>query len=121
MLENIGEAISHEAQKQHERSKAKIDNPTKAVELVKAIITSHVIRGNDAKLLALPKGHETEVGDQLSGAKATLSEASEKARTAALGLPAECFAQLLLQYGEIVEDGEASESKGGSTTKGKGK
>lgn len=60
MLDNIGKAVRAAITKQHKSAKKidkKIDGTAipKKTEQVAALITSHIIQGNDVRLLALPK------------------------------------------------------------------
>ena len=111
LLENIEVAISEQAKIQHENGGAKPENPEKVIEQVTKVITSHIVRGNDAKLLALPPSGGSAKDSDGNTVKKSLSDASTKARTAALGLPESYFTQMLLTYGEIDDADNQSTSK----------
>jgi hypothetical protein len=62
LLENIGESIKREIKKQHEKAlqtdKSIDTNIDKKVEQVSNLITSHIINGNNIKILALSYDEE---------------------------------------------------------------
>lgn len=113
MLENIGEAVKVEIQNQHKRSKKtdkKIDTAAvaKKVEQVASLVTSHIVKGNDVKVLALPEATVTAPSPdgKVSDIRSELREKSSEARRALREIPAEAKQQLLLTYGKIEEDKE---------------
>lgn len=106
MLENIRQAITKEVTKQFEEAKAKHkvnpDNPTKIVERVTELVASHVVKGNDIKLLGLPNlpDEQKQAAEQAKLDLRTLANEAENARKA---LP-EAIAQKLLEfYGDVKE------------------
>lgn len=65
LLENIGTAIHQQIETQHKKAK-KVDKDVdgtailKKIEQVTNLIASHIVKGNDLKLLALPNIEETK-------------------------------------------------------------
>ena len=112
LLENIGTAIEREINKQHKQAK-KVDKGIdvtaikKKVELVTQLITAHIVKGNDIKLLALPEKGETENGEEdLTQRREALREQSLAARSQLRLIPGEAQQKLLETYGKIDEDTE---------------
>lgn len=106
LLENIGEAVKEELVKQHKRAKKAdkaVDGTSveKKVNIVTNLVTSHIVRGNDLRLLALPAPEgdsettETHAED--------LREQSSAARLHLRQIPAESQTKLLEVYGKIVD------------------
>jgi hypothetical protein len=100
LLNNIGVAIEGQIKEQHEKAKGlgvTSAHPEKMIEQVTNLVTSHVVRGNDIKLLALPEA------DNQSGEteKSELREASNEAKNARRALPPEDVKKLLEVYGAI--------------------
>lgn len=108
LLENIGEAVANKAREQHENAKpgsSGVDNAKKVITMVRDLVTSHIVRGNDVKILALPSSVSSDTNDD-SGASVSplqkeLSEASANAKAALRGLPEGSTILLLQEYGEI--------------------
>jgi hypothetical protein len=74
------------------------------IEQVTNLITSHIVRGNDIKLLALPETTDKEAGKKQ---KSDLREASNEAKNARRLLPNEDVKKLLEAYGEIKGEGNS--------------
>lgn len=109
LLNNIALAISSKIEEQHKlalKNDSKIDkNINIKVEQITNLITSHIIKGNDVKLLAYPKG-ENETEDQINEKeenKKELDIKSREVRIAIKELPKPELAKLLKEYGEIKE------------------
>jgi len=105
LLENIHESVAAEAKEQHMQAagKGQVDNPEKIVERVSALVTSHIVKGNDVKILALPAGGGT--GEEAQSEISELREVSASVRNAFKELPAKEKQLLLSHYG----DGDADE------------
>ncbi len=105
MLENIGVAIAGRIEEQHKLAKengVKSVHPEKMIEQITNLVTSHIVRGNDIKLLSLPKTAEpTEAEAEANQKKIDLREASVKAKNARRVLPPDDMKKLLEMYGEI--------------------
>lgn len=109
LLNNIALAISSKIEEQHKlalKNDSKIDkNIDKKVEHITNLITSHIIKGNDVKLLAYPKS-ENETEEQMKEkeeSKKELEIKSREVRIAIKELPKPELAKLLKEYGEIKE------------------
>lgn len=112
LLNNIALAISSKIEEQHKlalKKDSKIDkNIDKKVEQITNLITSHIIKGNDVKLLAYPK-KEDETEQQVKKkeeSKKELEIISREVRIAIKELPKPELAKLLKEYGEIKETKE---------------
>ncbi len=112
LLENIGTAIHKLIEVQHKKAK-KADKAVdgtaipKKVEQVANLITSHIVKGNDLKLLAMPEEEGTEENiDKFSDKKNALREQSIAARQQLRSIPAEDRLKLLEAYGKIEEETE---------------
>ncbi len=112
LLDNIGTAIQSEIKNQHKKARKadkRVDNTAvpKKVEQVTDLITSHIVKGNDIKLLAVPETGEAEEGEEdLSGEIDALREQSMIARRELSLIPAEAQRKLLQEYGKISEETE---------------
>jgi hypothetical protein len=108
MLNNIGVAIAGRIEQQHEIAKAsgvKSVHSEKMIEQIANLVTSHIVRGNDIKLISLPKADEkTEVETRANQKKIDLREASIEAKNARRALPPDDMRKLLEMYGEIKGD-----------------
>lgn len=109
LLNNISLAISSKIEEQHKlalKNDSKIDKIIeKKVEQITNLITSHIIKGNDVKLLALPT-NENDTEEQLKNkqeSKKELESKSREVRIAIKELPKPELAKLLKEYGEIKE------------------
>jgi len=109
LLENIGHAVETEARAQFEkvpkRQGSAPDNPELVIEQVTRMVTSHIVKGNDVKLLALPVSSESNkvVADRPEVAR-ELSKAATDARQALRALPAGELTPLLECYGNTDEN-----------------
>jgi hypothetical protein len=110
LLENIGTAIKGQVDKQHKKAKkkdGKVDTTAvaKKVEQVVNLIASHIINGNDLKLLALPEERlASEEGKKLLEEKNALRDESIAARRGLRQVTAEVKQKLLGTYGKIEEE-----------------
>lgn len=108
LLQNIGEAVRSEISKQHKTAKkanSKVEATSLQVKIqqVADLITSHIVKGNDVKLLALPEGERTaagEIKEDIDHAK-ELRESSLIARRALLEISDEAQQKLLETYGKL--------------------
>lgn len=107
LLNNISIAISSKIEEQHKiaiKSDKKIDtNIDIKIEQVTNLITSHLIKGNDLKLLAFPESDDEENKKNLETKKELQAKSSE-VRAAIKELPAGELTKLLKKYGEIKEE-----------------
>ncbi len=107
LLNNIAIAISSKIEEQHKiaiKSDKKIDkNINVKVNQVTNLITSHIIKGNDLKLLTFPESDDEENKKNLES-KRELQAKSSEVRTAIKELPPAELKKLLKQYGEIKEE-----------------
>ncbi len=111
MLENIGTTIHDRIQAQHKAAK-KLDKGVdgtaieKKVEQVANLVTAHIVRGNDLKLLALPEPEESaEDGEEDAEDKIeSLREQSVAARRQLRQIPQGAQQKLLQAYGRISEE-----------------
>jgi len=102
LLENIREAIAEKALQQHDNASkvgAKTDNPSKVIEQIANLVTAHIVRGNDLKVLALPVMPNPKDANKDEATLAELNEASMKAKNALKELPATSLVVLLERYG----------------------
>lgn len=103
LLKNIGMAIEHAIREQHKNAKSLYglspDNPDKVIEQVKSLVSSHVVKGNDIKLLGMPAASDDKSSEEKT--KNELREVSNAARNARKALPIEQAQKLLDLYGEI--------------------
>lgn len=112
LLENIGTAIHQQIESQHKKAK-KVDKDVdgtailKKVEQVTNLIASHIVKGNDLKLLALPKKEEANEEDiKLLDEKNELREQSIAARRQLRQITPEARQKLLEAYGKLKEETE---------------
>jgi hypothetical protein len=112
LLENIGTAIKQEIQEQHKLAK-KADDAVdgtavpKKVEQVTNLISSHIVKGNDMKLLALPETAEAkEEAKKLSSEKEDLRQRSADARRQLRELSPEVQQNILAAYGKVEAETE---------------
>lgn len=110
LLKNIGLAIEKLAKEQHESASKTLevtsDNPDKVIEQVTNLVTSHIVKGNDLKLLSLPDFEEGESEDSEndSDPRTELRQASIEARKAVSLLDQGEMKKLLDVYGDIKEE-----------------
>lgn len=119
LLGNIGEAITKKIKAQHQAAK-KLDKGvditaiTTKVGQVSKLITAHIVKGNDLKLLALPEGREPEGDeDDSPDEREALREQSAAARRLLRSSPPEAQQKLLEAYGTLNEEAESPTSKAG--------
>ena len=112
MLENIGKAIHCEIVKQHKAAKkadSKVDATAidKKVELVEKLITSHIVKGNDIRLLAVPEKAEQNSDPRAMQSKIeAYRKTSTEARQLLRQMPQGEQQKLLEAYGSIPESQE---------------
>ncbi len=113
MLENIGTAIHKQVDIQHKKAK-KADKAVDGtaiktkLEQVTKLIASHIVKGNDLKLLSLPETDE-EKNKKYSEEKNALLKQSMTARKELRNIPTEDRMMLLETYGN--DKAEAKEEK----------
>jgi hypothetical protein len=108
LIDNIGEAIKLKIEEQHKEaleSDDKIEkNADKRIDQVVKLVTSHILKGNDFKLLALPGNGEAEENENSPNEE--LKKISMQVKQAAKSLPQAEMKKLLEQYKEPDESGE---------------
>ncbi len=109
LLKNIPIEIERKALEQHKTALKKdnnIDkNPDKKIEQIVKLVNSHIVNGNDIKLLTYPEPeHESDSNEIIETKRAELLETSIKVRKALRELPQEEHQKLLKQFGEIDEE-----------------
>ena len=115
LLENIGIAIEKRIEEQHREAKnrdKKIDKSAiqKKIEKVKNLITSHIVKGNDIKLLSIPRTRTTNEGEEnITDEREALRKESTAARRQLSELNEEGKQKLLEAYGQLEEDVETTE------------
>jgi len=101
LIANIGMAITNQIEEQHKSALAsgqvKDVNIEKKVEQVTKMVTSHILNGNDVKLLSLPE-KAGDSDDSKDTPKTNLKSASSEARQALKSLPASEIKMLLEKY-----------------------
>lgn len=111
LLANIGIAIGKKITSQHQKAK-KHDNAIdetaigKKADQVTELIASHIVNGNDLKLLAMPEpvaNEGDEVNDVFHREKHSLQKQSLEARKQLKDVPQEDRIKLLEMYGEVGE------------------
>ena len=86
MLQNIGQKISNKIDEQHKKAKendAGIDNTSIPIKIqqVTDLVTSHIVKGNDLKLLAVPESkQENEVVKKITVGENSLKKKSLETR-----------------------------------------
>lgn len=112
LIDNIGEAIEAKIIEQHKealKTDKDIDKTAlnKKIEEVVKIVTSHILKGNDFKLLALPENEtEPEEEETENSHKEELKKISTKVKQAVKFLPQSEMKKLLEQYKEPDENGD---------------
>ena len=114
LLQNIESAVQDLLKSQHENAKKQdkaIDNTAiaKKVSQVLSLVTSHIVKGNDIKLLALPETVESSEGDEIETGEhiEALREQSLEARRQLRQIPPDAHAKLLEAYSKSIEDIDA--------------
>jgi len=111
MLDNIGIAIHDRIEAQHKAAKKQDKNVDgtavpKKIEQVTNLITAHIVRGNDLKLLALPEPEEPtkEGGEEQEDKIDALRKQSVAARRQLRQISDNAKQKLLEAYGKIAEE-----------------
>lgn len=108
MLDNIGTSILQKAIAQYKKAKkidTKIDsNIDKKVDQISKLISSHIIKGNDIKLLAIPESTEKETNDKEIDLGGEIRKISTEVRNKLKSLPVNEMKKLLDKYGKIDND-----------------
>lgn len=105
LLKNIGTAIDEEINIQHKAAKKrdkkiKIESISMKIKQVKNLVVSHIVKGNDLKLLSVPKtGDDQEKIQKYIDKKNELYKHSLAARKALKNIPSEYRQLLLDMYG----------------------
>ncbi len=108
LINNIGEAVKLKIVEQHkealETDKKIEKNSDKMIEQVTKLVTSHILKGNDFKLLALPENEETEEDEgNESSPNEELKKISMQVKQAVKSLPQAEMKKLLEKYIESDE------------------
>ncbi|CAI8292830.1 MAG: Uncharacterised protein [Bacteroidota bacterium] len=114
MLDNIETAIAQKITEQYETAKENDDmlptNASKMIIEVAKLVSSHIINGNDLKLLSTPLANEEESDEESDESKTDLKneikEVSSKVRKALKQLPKEEIRKLIERYGDLPEEDE---------------
>lgn len=111
LINNIGEAVKLKITEQHneaiEGDKKIEKNSTKMIEQVTKLVTSHILKGNDFKLLALPENGESEQEEEsVNSPNEELKKISMQVKQAVKSLPTAEMKKLLEQYKAPDENGE---------------
>lgn len=114
LLNNILITITETIKEQHETAKKtdkKIDDKSdKKIEQVANLLTTHIIRGNDIKLLSAPqkKDDNVESIERANENKKIISDLSHNVRETLKLLPEEEVKKLLEKYGSYKDDVEGN-------------
>lgn len=125
LLEHVGEVIAIQAKKQFDRSlgdTSKVDNPQKIIDSIRNLITAHIVRGNEYKILALPEQAPANASKETINAeneKKQLAEATAEARSALKDLPVGATTMLLDEYGSYREDSDSLQTQDHGKSKSK--
>ena len=107
LLNNISIAIAKKIEEQHKmaiKSDKRIDkNINIKIDQVTNLVSSHIIKGSDLKLLGFPERDGEENKKNLESKKELQAKSSE-VRAAIKELPAADLTKLLKKYGEIKEE-----------------
>lgn len=102
LINNIGEAVKHKILEQHKKAiksdKAIDKNIDKKVEEVVKLVTSHILKGNDLKLIAIPEIVETNEEESEEIKVQELRRVSTQVKQAVKTLPQSEMKQLLEKY-----------------------
>ena len=116
MLSNIGDVVRAQIRKQHQTAK-RIDPGIDAtaievkIEHVGNVVTSHIVKGNDLKLLALPLPDAGDAPlDDAEAKRSSLREQSLVARRQLRQIAPETHQKLLEAYGNIRQQAEPEDS-----------
>lgn len=104
LINNIGEAVTKKIVEQHKDASKKdkeIDkNIDKKLDQVVKLVTSHILKGNDIKLLALPEFEDDENNEENDSIKEELRTVSSEVRQAMKIIPPKEMKALLEKYSE---------------------
>jgi hypothetical protein len=104
LINNIGEAIKQKIFEQHNKALETDENieknSNKMIEEVVKLVTSHILKGNDFKLLALPENGDTEEEEKQNTPSEELKKISLEVKQAVKSLPQAEMKKLLEQYKE---------------------
>lgn len=108
LINNIGEAIKHKIIEQHKEAlktdtQIEKNSDKKIIEVVK-LITSHILKGNEFKLLALPETNELKNNTSEENSNQELREISTQIKQAKKELPPSELKKLLTKYEEPNKD-----------------
>ena len=107
LINNIGEAVKNQILEQHQQAlkhDKKIDqNIDKKVEQVVQLVTSHILKGNDLKLLAIPESQDKDKNKVNEKHKLDLRTISSEVRQAMKIIPPKEMKALLEKYTEPEE------------------
>lgn len=111
LINNIGEAVKLKIVEQHNEAIEEDNkigkNSTKMIEQVTKLVTSHILKGNDFKLLALPENGATKDEEENGNrSKDELKKISMQVKQAVKSLPRAEIKKLLEQYKEPEENGD---------------
>jgi len=104
LLDNIGKAVTKEIQSQHEAAKGENreingESVDRKVTAVSELVTSHIVRGNDLKLLTMtPGGEDEDFQEELEDNRESLRVSSQDARKKLKEMPGEVHQKLLDSY-----------------------
>jgi hypothetical protein len=102
LINNIGKAIKLKITEQHNEAllkDKKIEkNSTKMIEQVTKMVTCHILKGNDFKLLALPENTVEEDSENEVKTNSVLRNISMQVKQAVKSLPRDEMTKLLEQY-----------------------
>ena len=110
LLDNIEAAVSKLIKEQHIKAKkidTKLDDKIdKKVEQVTRLVTSHIINGNDVKLLSLPETNEEASEKKNEELKSEIQQVSSDVRNKLKLLPENEMKKLQDKYGNIENETE---------------
>lgn len=102
LIDNIGEVVKQRILEQHKKSiksdKVIDKNIDKKVEEVVKLVTSHILKGNDLKLIAIPDNVETNIEDSEEDKLQDLKKVSTQVKQAIKSLPHSEMKQLNDKY-----------------------
>ncbi|MBE7693694.1 hypothetical protein [Tenacibaculum finnmarkense] len=110
LINNIGEAVKQIILEQHnkaiEEDKKIEKNSTKMIEQVTKLVTSHILKGNEFKILAIPEIIENEEDENETHPNEKLRNISMQVKKAVKSLPQNEMKKLLEQYKEPNQESE---------------
>jgi hypothetical protein len=108
LINNIGEAVMNKIIEQHKDASKKdkdIDkNIDKKLDQVVKLVTSHILKGNDIRLLALPAFENDDDNEENNSIKEELRTVSSEVRQAMKIIPPKEMKALLEKYSEPDEE-----------------